>query len=254
VRRLSTFRAGKALTAPATALAAATALFAVPVLVKADVRTPIATSAARTFAAAPSRSDASIEAECRQFSLPHFRGALCSEALGRWLPRLDDRGVEPIVSVPTRVLDSFRNTPGATEASFAAYTPPGTRFVHGDAGPPRGTVVYDPVHRIAMYGEGCCSYYRVVLAAGVPPPPVRVATRDLRAVRTDLGIGLGASFAAVERIYGTASLQRLPAHPGLGFVVYENEAPRKPPGPCVQDATFGLRNDRVTFIELYNGC
>ncbi len=213
------------------------------------------TSAGRSGAASPRpawtpRPDARVEADCRKY----FKHAVCSEALGRWLPALDRREADPPVRLPTRVLESFVHVTGTTKGPFNARTPAGTFFVFGDAGPPRGRVAYDPRHRIAFYADGCCSYFHTVLASGVAPPPRAVAARDLRGVTTDLGIRLGDSPAAVKRVYGSAELQREPAHLESAFLAYENGLPRPPPGPCVQRDTFVFRNGRLVMLDIDNGC
>lgn len=196
---------------------------------------------------APPTSDSAIEAECRRY----FKHAVCSEALGRWLPaELDD---DRTVRQPTRAFDGFHGAGTVPSQAFAARMPAGTAFVHGSAGPPHGTAVYDRRHRIAFYGEGCCSYFTTVLVAGVSPPPVALANRDLVNVRTDMGIGLGDSSAAVMRVYGPAALRSVGGRPSIRVLSYENA--KLPKGmPCVQRQTFGFRNDRLLSIELYNGC
>jgi hypothetical protein len=194
-------------------------------------------------------SDSAIEAECRHY----FKQAICSEALGRWLPNAVSIEARDPLRTPTAIFDGFRRTPGTTQQSFWAYAPAATSFVHGAAGPPRGTVVYDRRHGIAFYGEGCCSYFEIVLAAGVPPPPLAVADRSLSHVRTDAGVQIGDSPARVMRVYGNAPLYHVPLHAGTSLLEYENAHPAKP-GPCVQRQTFAFKNGRLVFIRLYNGC
>src|ERR1700685_172127 len=123
--------------------------------------------ASTLVASASPPSDAANEALCRKY----FKHTVCSEALGRWLPYLGAGDGPRTSRTATHVYDGFRQTARTSERSFSAFAPVGTSFSHGDAGPPRGSVVYDPVHRIAFFGEGCCSYFSVVLAADVTPPP-----------------------------------------------------------------------------------
>ncbi len=194
----------------------------------------------------PTPPDAVVEAQCRHY----FKNAVCSEALGRWLPQIPEGAYSS--RTPTTVFDGFRGT-GMAAREFGATAPDATFFVHGYAGPPKGTVVYDRRHRIAFYGQGCCSYFETVLAAGVAPPPVTVANHTLTRVRTESGIRLGDSPARVMRNYGKSALVRVPMHPGLRVLMYENGHPATR-GVCVQRQTFGFRDGGVVFIRLYDGC
>jgi hypothetical protein len=208
----------------------------------------VSSSGSILVARASPSSDAAIEAVCRK-DLKH---TTCSEALGRWLPFVDTVGGRKASMTPTRVFDGFRKTPGTTERAFSASVPAGTAFAHGDAGPPQGLVVYDRLHRLAFYGQGCCSYFTVVLAANVGPPPVSVADRNLTHVKTDAGVGLGDSPASVMRIYGRARLQRVASHPEMQILDYENRTPPKP--TCVQHQQFGFTQDRLRFISIDDAC
>ena len=192
--------------------------------------------------------DSVVEAECRHY----FKHVVCSEALGRWLPHLP-AGADASHKTPTTVFDGFGRAPGVTQRAFRAAAPAGTRFVHGNAGPPRGTVVYDRRHGIAFYGQGCCSYFETVLASDVGPPPLAVANRTLAGIRTDSGIRLGDSPARVMGIYGSTTPARVTLHPELRVLSYENAHPGKR-GACVQQQTFAFRGGRLVFINLMNGC
>ncbi len=196
----------------------------------------------------PPPPDSVVEAQCRQY----FKHVVCSEALGRWLPHLP-AGADASHKTPTAVFDGFRGAPGLTQRSFGASAPTATSFVHGNAGPPRGTVAYDRRHRIAFYGQGCCSYFETVLASDVEPPPLAVSNRTLAHVRTDSGIRLGDPPARVTGIYGSATPARVPSHPELRVLSYENPHPGKR-GAWVQQQTFAFRAGRLVFINLYNGC
>ena len=208
----------------------------------------VLSAAAATRAAPPATPpDAVVEAQCRQY----FKSAVCSEALGRWLPHLP-AGADAVHKTPTAVFDGFRGTRLLTR-SFGASAPSATFFVHGNAGPPKGTVVYDRRDGTAFYGQGCCTYFETVLAAGAPPPPVAVANQTLTQVRTDSGIRLGDPPARVVRIYGHATLAPVPSRPELRVLAYENAHPRKR-GVCAQDQTFAFKGGRLVLISLYNGC
>jgi len=205
-------------------------------------------TAGAVVARASPTSDQANEALCRKY----FKHSVCSEALGRWLPYLGaDDG--PLVSrTPTHIFDGFRKTAKTSAWAFSAYAPIGTSFSHGDAGPPRGSVVYDRSHRIAFFGEGCCSYFSVVLAADVTPPPVHVEQRDLGNVTTDSGVRLGDSPAKVMRVFGVAPLQPIPGRSDMQGLRYENGTPPKP--LCTQRDTFGFTHGRLTVVEIYDGC
>jgi hypothetical protein len=194
-------------------------------------------------------SDGAIEASCRHY----FKHAVCSEALGRWLARMVVDPGRSSPRTPTHVFDGFRRTAGTMIEPFFAYAPVGTAFVHGNSGPPRGSAVYDRRHAVAFYGEGCCSYFSVVLAARVAPPPVTVKDRNLTGVATDSGLRLGDSPASVIRVYGSAPLQPVPGLPDQQMLLYENATPPKP-GPCAQQQTFGFTRGMLSFIGMYDGC
>ncbi len=196
-----------------------------------------------------SMADETIEAQCRAY----FKKTVCSEALGRWLPRLPVFAATEPRRTPTRLFDGFGRTPGRLSKSFNAYAPSATAAVYGEAGPSRANIVYDRTSRIVFYGGGCCSYFKLVLASHVVPPPLAVASRNLTAVSTNSRIRLGESPASVMRIYGPARLQRLPMRPQMSFIFYENSAPPKP-GSCVQRQTFGFTQGRLSYIEIYDGC
>ena len=199
----------------------------------------------------PTMSDAAIEKRCRAF----FRNEVCSEALGRWLPiprvMQSDRWTQPWTA--THVYDRVREAAYTIERPNHSYYPRGTSFVYGEAGPSRGSVVYDSVHRLAFFSKGCCSYNTVVLASGVSAPPVPVTEHDLTGARLVSGVALGASVSQVLAMHGTTSLEHLPTAPGMGFLMYENTSPPKG-GGCVQRQIFGFVAGRLSVIELYNGC
>lgn len=208
----------------------------------------LCSSASALAAPASPGSYAATEAMCRN-SLKHYT---CSEALGRWLPYVAADAVRDSSRTPTHVVDGFRKTPQTSEWAFSAYAPVGTSFAHGSAGPPRGSVVYDRAHRIAFFGEGCCSYFSVVVAASVAPPPVHVQARDLAQIETDSGLHLRDSPANVVRVYGAAPLQPVPGHPEMRMLLYENASPPQP--MCTQREEFLFMRGRLSFIGIYDGC
>ena len=63
----------------------------------------------------------------------------------------------------------------------------------------KGSLVYDPERRTAFYALGCCNRTSSI-AARVRPPPQKMETADLSALRTTAGIALGNSIARVESI------------------------------------------------------
>jgi hypothetical protein len=137
---------------------------------------------------------------------------------------------------------SFVGTQGAPMA--------GTPFVYGNAGPPRGYAWYDSGHRIAFYGQGCCAWHEVALAAGAPPPPVPVADRDLSNVATEHGIKLGMSVTQVEAIYGKSTPYRVRGFPTFSAISYVHTIDKN----CVQGQIFAFDRNALVFIHFYDGC
>ena len=131
----------------------------------------------------------------------------------------------------------------------------GTAFAYGPAGPIRGRVVYDRVHRIVLYAKGCCAWRGFALTANVAPPPKPVAAADLSAVRTKRGVTLTMTPAQVERIYGTASPHPTKGRPGLSTLYYSTitGGPNSPEA-CGQFQSFSFKNGRLVSIELLVGC
>lgn len=134
----------------------------------------------------------------------------------------------------------------------------GTFLVYGDAGPPKGRIVYDYAHRIAFYEQGCCSWHDVV-AGYAEKPPAAVVDRDLRPLKTVRGMHLGMTSAEVTFIDGPATEQRVPRYEGVYVLSYTTW----PPGsinakvvhtPCGQFQNFYFRDDRLVLIQLGNGC
>jgi hypothetical protein len=120
--------------------------------------------------------------------------------------------------------------------------------------------VYDPVHRIVFYGEGCCSWSDLVAAADVRPPRHRIVERDLRALQTLRGVRLGMSPMQVMSVYGRAKLLAVVGHPRVRMLAYTTWPPVasaiQGAGPlqCGQFQTFYFRHQRLVLIQLGNGC
>jgi hypothetical protein len=166
-------------------------------------------------------------------------GDACSEAMGRWLARVPSPAFGEHVDrshVEDRIIDPAGTGMDVFLGATTVYG--GTRFVYGTAGPPKGFAVYDPVHRIAYYDEGCCSWHDVVVASDVGPPPKKIATRSLTGLRTASGLRLGDSILAVERVYGSSRLRRVRGQPSRRTLSY------------VHSFRFGVNvcQDRMTFL------
>ncbi len=126
----------------------------------------------------------------------------------------------------------------------------GTDFVYGNAGPPRGTVVYDANQHIAFYGQGCCAWHSTVLAAMVPPPPLAVQNASLGNIKTVHELALGQTQERVERIYGAATPFAIRNMPNVSMLAYKHIIA----GTCEQDERIAFLHDRVIYIELTDGC
>jgi hypothetical protein len=190
----------------------------------------------------------------------YFKSA-CSEAIGAWLPTFGFPSDDTSKDTRVTARDGFvyeNEKPSAPE--YLGYQGPynGTFFVHGNSGPPKGRLVYDYVHHIAFYQQGCCSWNEVVAAAHVAPPPKQVVSHDLTTLHTVRGIHLGMRSADVMRIYGSATLLPLSLHPGVKELAYTTWLPQKPGNPvtlpCGQDESFFFRHDTLILIRLGNGC
>jgi hypothetical protein len=129
----------------------------------------------------------------------------------------------------------------------------GTLFVYGTAGPPKGRAVYDPVHRIAYYDEGCCSWHDVVVASNVGPPPKKIATRSLTALHTASGLRLGDSVGTVQRIYGASQLRRVHGHPDQRTISYVHPF-QYDVNVCQDNTTFLFERGRLASMVLSKGC
>jgi hypothetical protein len=197
-------------------------------------------------------SDATIEAQCRQF----FRDA-CSEAMGRWLPTFGygDDQLKYVKRTYRNDAIVYKNERPWLSSQFLNFWGPadGTRFVYGQAGPPRGAVVYDRAHRIAYYGQGCCSWTEAVAAANVPAPPKYVKASNLQHLSTLRGVRLGQTPAQVQKIYGHTTLRPVGGHPGIAVLAYQALQPSKSQD-CGQFQNFFFRGNRLILIQLENAC
>lgn len=205
-------------------------------------------------------------------SNPHcirFYDGACSEALGAWLPSsgygyvADQWRHGRATRIQQRDGFMYENEKPASPMYLGFQGPDdGTFFVYGMAGPPRGHVVYDPVHHIAFYKQGCCSWDEVVAASHVAPPPKTVVARDLSTLRTVRGIYLGMHPSAVTRTYGASSLLTVSGHADVRMLAYTTWKPAKDvtgvgigfPGTCGQFENFYFRGDRLILIQFGNGC
>lgn len=206
------------------------------------------------FAVAPSP----VPTEDPSCSL-YFHSA-CSEAIGAWLPDYSIFGsdFEPRAThVAQR--DGFIYEHEKAPRGPLGFVGPddGTFFVYGNAGPPKGHVVYDYAHHIAFFQQGCCAWDDVV-EAYVPAPPKRVVDRNLTGLKTVRGAHLGMTEPDVRRIYGNAQLQTVPKHPGLTVLSYKTWTPLKgrryPGDTCGQSQDFYFRDGRLAIIQIGNAC
>jgi len=134
----------------------------------------------------------------------------------------------------------------------------GTAYSTGKAGPERGNVVYDPAHQIVLFSRGCCSVESFVLAGGIGAPPSPVHEADLTDVRTHRGLHLGMTQNEVMAIYGQSYVYSVASHPGLIALRYFTRPPT-PIAACGGDAgrqnlTFAFRDNKLTYIEIGEGC
>ena len=193
-------------------------------------------------------------------SAAHMRAGW-SPAIGSWLPSYSESN-NPWLEGHAGLIhrrDGFvyEGRTLGLDGRFGEAPRDGTFFVYGNAGPPKGYVVYDPAHRIAFYGQGCCSWFDLVAAANAPPPPKRVVHRDLSGLRTVRGVSLGMSPAEVMSIYGRVKFAPLRAHPRMQLLAYTTWPPvtKLATGSgCGQFQNFYFRARRLVLIQLGNGC
>jgi len=196
-------------------------------------------------------SQASDDAHCR----PYY-GSACSDAVGLWLPQFAQVGAGP-AAAPTTVVDRIVDPASRGDAGFLGRQGPvdGTFFVYGNAGPPKGNVVYDRVHRIVFYDEGCCAWHHVALVSGVSAPPKTIATRPLAGIRSTRGIRLGDPSAKVLAIFGAATPRSVPGVANEKTLTFERDIINsKPSTPCEETMTFLFARDRLTAMDYGVAC
>jgi hypothetical protein len=182
----------------------------------------------------------------------------CSPAIGAWLPRLPSTPgwAFDTKAAPTSVEDEIRDPAGRGPRTFGHLhaVVDGTGFVYGMAGPPRGSLVYDPVARIAFYDEGCCAWHDVVVASDVSPPPKHVVARSLVAIRTKRGIALGAEPSAVRAVFGAAALSPVPNRADERLLVYRKPLGNPRDSTCDESYAFLFRRERLVLIDYGAAC
>jgi hypothetical protein len=197
-------------------------------------------------------SDATIETQCR----PFFHDA-CSEAMGRWLPKFGygEDALSHAKRTDTNDAFVYKSEHPWLSSHFLDFRGPadGTRFVYGQAGPPRGLVVYDRAHRIAYYGQGCCSWTESIAAANVSAPPRYVKASNLQNLATLRGVRLGQTQAQIQKIYGQATPRPVPGQPGIAVLAYTALQPSNV-AECAQVQNFFLRSNHLILIQLENAC
>lgn len=119
--------------------------------------------------------------------------------------------------------------------------------------PRNARVVYDPVHRIVLYYDGCCAYQQTVLAVVARRPPRPLPAASLGALRTPRGIGLGSWPNAVRRAYGPARLHRSTVSPSLRVLSYYRDQ-HLPGSSCGWFENFVFRANRLTEIHAGHSC
>ena len=188
-------------------------------------------------------------------------GSAWNPALGAWLPSFGDVD-QPWRNGQTTHVDQrdgfVYEGKSLVHGYFGQLGPKdGTFLVYGRAGPPRGHVVYDPVHRIAFYEVGCCSAEVVVAAADVLAPPSPVVAKDLSALRTARGARFGQTTTDVMHVYGVARPLPVSGHADMLVLAYTTWPPFKSldgHNSCGQMQNFVFRHDRLIFIQFGNGC
>ena len=174
--------------------------------------------------------------------------------MGRWLPRVPNTN-DPRYAT-TKVRDELVDPAGAGAPRFLDLrgVAGGSLFTYGLAGPPKGHAVYDPIHRIAFFDEGCCSWHRIVAAANVEPPPKSLATRSLAGLHTRLGIRFGATPAQVEAVYGPAKLEMVAGNALERTYAYRRSILNPPNSPCDAPMTFLFERGRLAAMSFGMEC
>ncbi len=212
-------------------------------------------AAAFTYGSAPSPMP-TVYSDC-----PKYYDGACSEAIGRWLPTFGIASDRWAQAKRVHQRDGFiyeNERPRVPDALGFQGPDDGSFFVYGNAGPPKGHVVYDPKHHVAFYQQGCCSWDDVVAASDVSSPPKHLVSRDLSGLRTVRGIRLGMRPSDVIRIYGSSNLLSVARHDGVSLLAYTTWPPKRSlksvEEPCGQFENFFFRHDHLVLIQLGNGC
>lgn len=169
--------------------------------------------------------------------------------IATWLPALERAHHTRAVSFLGGFVYEGRMPHPGSFAETQGAPMDGTPFVYGNAGPPKGTALYDPTHCIAFYGQGCCAWHEAVLAAGALAPPRAVRPARLDRLRTAHGLHLGMSLAAVMRIYGTER-PRPSSVRDVSMIAYRHIIKNT----CEQDDTFGFYRGALIYIEFGDAC
>jgi hypothetical protein len=199
----------------------------------------------------PERGDIKPPDDCAR-----YLGHACDNwKLAAWLPELNSGGHSTTVPFTDGFIIDGRLPQGPSFAGTQGSPTAGTPFTYGKAGPPRGVALYDAQHRIALYGQGCCSWHSAVLAAGVEPPPLAVEDRSLIAIRTKRGLYLGMTTQQALRLYGNALPETARGVPGVVVRAYRHPILFPPYSmPCQQDMDLGFYRDRLIYIGFTNAC
>lgn len=168
-----------------------------------------------------------------------------NDALGAWLPHGED------LFEPWR-RHRAANGPLGWDEMFAMRRD-ATYFWYGNAGPSRVQAVYDPVRRVVLFEQGCCAWQETVLASVSTPPPDRLKTANLGALRSRRGVGLGASPSTVRRAYGPARLFPSTTARGLRILAYYRDQHTKG-SACGWFENFVFRSNRLVEIQAGHGC
>ena len=191
------------------------------------------------------------DAACR----PYFANA-CSAALGHWLPgnrvgyppQSDSKSATNLRVRDYLIYEGQEVLPGDGPRH-------GTFFVYARAGPPRGRVIYDHVHRVALYAQGCCAWGSVVAAANVGPPPKAASDRDLSTLHTARGIRLGDTPAHVMATLGSATLREKAGSREVGTLLYTRAIRgAKSTYTCKENESLHFIREGLSVIEFYDAC
>jgi len=114
-------------------------------------------------------------------------------------------------------------------------------------------ILYDAMHGVVLYYQGCCAWEETVLAAVTAPPPRAVRHADLGTLKTPRGIALGASPEPVRHAYGPAPLHRSTTTRSLRVLSYYRDQPVRGSG-CGWFENFIFSADRLIEIQAGHGC